>query len=125
MRKMICITSTIFISLATEACRKKPSGQPGSDSGVMRGADGEVATAPTAPAAPFSLPEPPKKNWFEKTPAEKTDQIEFWLHEHQRGDVVLKGKIMTEIRAAGLSKTERAELEAARQRFGFAPLPPF
>lgn len=125
MHKVICIASIIFISLTSEACRKKPSGQPDSDSGVAKATDSEATAAPTAPAAPFSLPEPPKKKWSDKTPAEKTDQIEFWLHEHQRGDAALKGKILTEIRAAGLSKMERAELEATRQRFGFGPLPPF
>jgi hypothetical protein len=118
-----------FGLLLTVGCRKRsasaPTDAPGSERPTGEKAPVVVVADPpkNQPEGTRPLPSPPPKEWSQRTSYEKLVQMDFWLNQHQFGDPAQKARVAGEVRAAGLSPTERKELEETRKRLGYAPIP--
>jgi|GEM_PF-2832598 hypothetical protein len=117
------------IAIALTACRK-PEPPPPAPVPVAP-SPGSPAPAPVTPV-PQATPEhkadaaapAPQGNWFSlKTPAEKQEIMEGWLHQYASGTAATKAEILKQVQNSKLSPADRAMVEQIRARLKLPPMP--
>jgi hypothetical protein len=141
MRVHFAALAAIVFTLSACSGKQAPPTSPsppaaGSKVSLDTLAPGQGEAAPPAPAPPSvsqvaaktdgsPTAEPEPLNWFgRKTPAEKEEIMEGWLHQYNMGPQANKPAILKQIQTTKLTETDKAMLERLRQRFKYPPLPP-